>query len=155
MGPTPGGFPTADRVPNAIQIRITESAFTTLQADPAVVVSPLTCPPPVAAIQKFSVPAVARMPPVGPSASVGRSASVVVGGDRVPTIVYQDGLVSDVEIARYEQGSWHRSTLMGGARLDGFYVATAADGADFWMSHFFYEVTPISPGELEISSIPE
>lgn len=86
---------------------------------------------------------------------VGASASILVGGDRVPAIVYQDGLVSDVEIARFEQGSWERSTLMSGARLDGFYLATAADAAEFWMTNYFYETSAIPPGELEINSIPQ
>jgi hypothetical protein len=86
---------------------------------------------------------------------VGASASILVGGDRVPEIVYQDGLLSDVEIARFEQGSWQRSTLMSGARLDGFYISAAADAANFWMSHFFYETSTIPAGELEIKSIAE
>jgi MYXO-CTERM domain-containing protein len=86
---------------------------------------------------------------------VGASASIMVGGDRVPAIVYQDGLVSDVEIARYEQGSWQRSTLMSGARLDGFFISTASDGSDLWMSHYFYETSVIPAGELEINSIPQ
>jgi hypothetical protein len=84
---------------------------------------------------------------------VGASASLVVDGDRFPAIVYQDGLLSDVEIAHFEQGSWQRSTLIPGARADGFFIFAAADGAALWMSHYFYETSAAAPGELEITSL--
>ncbi len=84
---------------------------------------------------------------------VGASAAIVVDGDRFPAIVYQDGLLANVEIARFEQGSWQRSTFKEGARVDGFFVAAAADGASLWMSHYFYETTSVGPGELEIDTL--
>jgi hypothetical protein len=85
--------------------------------------------------------------------SVGASAAILVDGDRFPAIVYQDGLLADVEIARFEQGSWQRTTFKQGDRVDGFYVAVAADGPALWMSHYFYETTSTAPGELEIESL--
>jgi hypothetical protein len=85
--------------------------------------------------------------------SVGASAAILVDGDRFPAIVYQDGLLADVEIARFEQGSWQRSTFKGGDRVDGFYVSVAADGPALWVSHYFYETTSAAPGELEIDAL--
>jgi hypothetical protein len=81
---------------------------------------------------------------------VGASAAIVIDGDRFPAIIYQDGLLSDVEIARYEQDSWQRSSLISGARVDGFFISTAADGSALWMSQYSYETAASSPGALEI-----
>ena len=85
---------------------------------------------------------------------VGASASIVLGRDRAPTIVYQDGLTSDVEVASNEQGSWQRTTLMQGPRLDGFFVDAASDGSVPWMSHYFYDRAENPMGELEIVTLP-
>ena len=82
---------------------------------------------------------------------VGASAAILVDGDRFPAIVYQDGLVSDVEIARLEQASWQRSTVISGDRADGFFISAAADGTALWMSQYSYETSASAPGELEIT----
>ena len=41
MEPIPGGFPSADRVPNSGQIRVTQTALAAIEADPAGVLGPL------------------------------------------------------------------------------------------------------------------
>lgn len=41
LGPTPGGFPSAERVPNAAQVRISQSGFSAITADPAALVGGL------------------------------------------------------------------------------------------------------------------
>ncbi len=85
---------------------------------------------------------------------VGASASILVDGDRLPTIVYQDGLTSDVEMYRIDQGSWRRTSIKTGDRLDGFFIASTRDGDTMWLSHYFYDRTAIPPGELEFVTLP-
>lgn len=41
MEPIPGGFPAAERVPNAAQIRVSQSALARIAADPAGIIAPL------------------------------------------------------------------------------------------------------------------
>ncbi len=85
---------------------------------------------------------------------VGASASIVLGRDRAPVIVYQDGLTSDIEIAKNEQGSWMLSTFMSGDRLDGFFIDVADRDGVPWLSHYFYDRAENPMGELEIVALP-
>ena len=41
MEPTPGGFPVAQRNPNAVQLRVTNTALAKITADPAAIIGPL------------------------------------------------------------------------------------------------------------------
>nr|MBA3817392.1 hypothetical protein [Deltaproteobacteria bacterium] len=41
MEPTPGGFPVAQRTPNAVQLRVTDGALAKVTADPAAIIGPL------------------------------------------------------------------------------------------------------------------
>lgn len=84
---------------------------------------------------------------------VGASAAIGLRGDRAPMVTYQDGLTSDVELSIREQGSWTRTTLKEGPRLDGFFIDAATTDGSVWMSHYFYDraVTPM--GELEIEAL--
>tara|TARA_R110002073_G_scaffold142117_6_gene293857 strand:- start:8561 stop:12121 length:3561 start_codon:yes stop_codon:yes gene_type:complete len=81
---------------------------------------------------------------------VGASAAIGLRRDRAPMITYQDGLTSDVELAIREQGSWSRTTLMEGPRLDGFFIDAATADGEVWMSHYFYDRSVQPMGELEI-----
>jgi MYXO-CTERM domain-containing protein len=55
---------------------------------------------------------------------VGAGASIYVSGGE-PAIAYQDGLVSDLVVARRSGGTWTATPFTTGAALDGFHVATA------------------------------
>ncbi|MBL4633408.1 MAG: hypothetical protein JKY56_06035 [Kofleriaceae bacterium] len=85
---------------------------------------------------------------------VGASASIMVNADRIPTIVYQDGLTSDAEMYRLESGSWQRTSIRSGDRLDGFHISTVRDGDTMLMSHYFYDRSANRLGELEIVTLP-
>jgi hypothetical protein len=82
---------------------------------------------------------------------VGASASLLIEGDRAPRVLYQDGLTADLEIATLEQNSWQRRTLLGGERLDGFFISTTSLGNTSWMAQYFYDLSVYPPGDLEIS----
>ena len=76
-------------------------------------------------------------------------------GDLIPSIVFQDGLTSDVDLARRGQDAWTRSVLREGDRLDGFFLQASESGEQKWMSHYFYDRSQISQGQLEIAVLPQ
>lgn len=85
---------------------------------------------------------------------VGASASIIVNADRIPTIVYQDGLTADLEMYRLEAGSWRRTSILAGERLDGFFIDSVRDGDTMLLSHYFYDRSSTILGELEIVTLP-
>jgi MYXO-CTERM domain-containing protein len=78
--------------------------------------------------------------------NVGAGATIYLDGG-VPTIAYQDGLASDLELAS-RNGSWSHAPIATGALLDGFHLAATSTGP--WLVWDSLDKTRTPVGDLVV-----
>lgn len=85
--------------------------------------------------------------------AVGASAAIMLTGSGV-AIAYQDGLTSDMWLARNDGSGWTRAPLEEGVHLYGFFINAATGGGMTHISSYVYDRAIYPPGELLITPLP-
>jgi hypothetical protein len=85
---------------------------------------------------------------------VGAGASIFVSNGEV-IITYQDGLLSDLMVARGTSGAFAIETLVGGPTLDGFYSGAVIGGGASWAGAYRYDRDAGGKlGEITLVNLP-
>jgi hypothetical protein len=70
-------------------------------------------------------------------------------------ITYQDGLLSDLMVARGTSGAFAIETLVGGPTLDGFYSGAVIGGGASWAGAYRYDRDAGGKlGEITLVNLP-